>query len=150
MSILDFKHLFFADIDFDITDFLTTIGVQVSVGGTVIKQAYSTSALGSEPDTIDCTPLAAKQKMSKTGLKDLGNWTIDYYMNDTDYAYLDGLVTSGTEVELAVAFDNGTKFTNKGAVKANYLTDLSVGAMGAAECAIELSGDWSHTSASAG
>lgn len=136
----------------DISKALTTVGVTITVGETEIAWAHDCGDFGGEPEGLDCTPLSATVKMEKSGLVEQEQWEIDYFYNDDDYTYLDGLRKSGDSQKIVVKMNNGTTFTNNGVVAANYLTGLSVNGMAEAKAVINLSNadGWVKGTAGAG
>lgn len=123
----------------DISKVLTTVGVTIAVGETQIKWAHDCGDFGGDPEGLDCTPLSATVKMEKSGLVEQEQWEIDYFFNDEDYEYLDGLRKAGTSQAITVTMNNGTTFSNNGTVAANYLTGLSVNGMTEAKAVLNLS-----------
>ena len=150
---INFKTLYF-DTTFDIADVLTSIGIEVKIGTTLIKWAHSFGDLGGEPEALDCTPLSALVRMQKAGLVEQENWTVDYWFNEEDYQAIETLKSAQGSTEISVTFHNagtgtGTKFTNSGVVRANYLTGQEVNQVAEGHAVIELSGanGWTMTPA---
>lgn len=141
MKELDFKTLYLAQGEHDIANVLTSIGITVSIGGTVILWAHTFGDLGAEPESLDCTPLSAKVSLSKSGLQQMDTWTLDYWFNKPDYQALQTLIesTKTESKEVVIQFDDGTKFTNQGRVTSNYLTGQSVGQVAEGHATVELS-----------
>lgn len=152
---INFKNLYF---DLDIADVLTSIGIEVKIGSTVIQWAHSFGDLGGEPEGLDCTPLSALVRMQKAGLVEQENWTVDYWFNEDDYSAIETLKSAQTSSTITVTFHNagsgsgstGTVFTNSGVVRANYLTGQEVNQVAEGHAVIELSGanGWVMTPAS--
>lgn len=147
---IDFKTLYFANLD--IADVLTSIGIEVKIGSTVINWAHSFSDLGGEPEGLDCTPLSSFVRLQKAGLVEQENWTVDYWFNEDDYSAIEALKNASSSSTVTVTFDKGsgttgTIFTNSGVVRANYLTGQEVNAVAEGHCVIELSGEWTMTPA---
>lgn len=149
---LNYKDLIFAGpttVELDIADVLTSVGVQVSIGETVIKWAHDIGDLGGEPEGLDCTPLSSKVHLEKSGVENQEKWTVDYFFNDEDYSFLETQKAAKTSQEIKVTFDDGTSFTNKGVVSANYLSGQTVNNVSDAHAVIELSGEWKYNKAAA-
>lgn len=136
---MDYKNLYFADDELDISKVLTSVGVTVKIGNVTIKWAHDFGDLGGEPEGLDCTPLSAKVKMQKAGLVEQDNWTVDYYYNNDDYQALETLKKADSVSDISVTFSDGTKFTNKGKVSANYLSGQGVNGIADAHAVVELS-----------
>lgn len=146
----DYKTLYFANEEYDISQVQTTVGVTITVGAEKILWANAAGDLGGEPESLDCTPLSASVQMNKTGIQSLDNWTVDYFYNSTDFKMLETQKKSGQIVDIVVAIPNGEKFTNKGKCTANYATGIAVNGMLTGHAVFELSNPegWTHVDAS--
>ena len=146
----DYKTLYFADGEYDISQVQTTVGITITVGSAKILWANTAGDLGGEPESLDCTPLSASVQMNKTGIQSLDNWTVDYFYNSADFKMLETQKKAGQVVDIVVALPSGEKFTNKGKCTANYATGIAVNGMLAGHAVFELSNPegWTHVDAS--
>ena len=146
----DYKTLYFANDEYDISQVQTTVGITITVGSAKILWANTAGDLGGEPESLDCTPLSASVQMNKTGIQSLDNWTVDYFYNSADFKMLETQKKAGQVVDIVVALPSGEKFTNKGKGTANYATGIAVNSMLAGHAVFELSNPegWTHVDAS--
>ena len=144
---INYKIMYFAAPELDISKILTSVGCTVAIGETTIAWAYEFGDLGGEPENLDCTPLSSKVRMNKAGVIEQENWTLDYYYNKADFDAIETLKKGGTSSPVIVTFSDGTKFENQGKVTANYLTGQTVNGIAAAHAVIELSNSegWTKT-----
>lgn len=143
-----YSAMYFEDTEpvvHDIADVLTSVGTIVKVGDNIIKWAHTIADLGAEPESIDCTPLASKVSLSKAGVVQQDNWTIDYYYNKHDYDALETLKAETTSSPITVKYNDGTVFSNSGHVAANYASGHGTNEMFECHAVIELSGAWTKT-----
>ena len=56
---IDYKTLYFANDEYDISQVQTTVGITITVGAAKILWANTAGDLGGEPESLDCTPLSA-------------------------------------------------------------------------------------------
>lgn len=146
----DYKTLYFANEEYDISQVQTTVGITITVGSAKILWANTAGDLGGEPESLDCTPLSASVQMNKTGIQSLDNWTVDYFYNSADFKMLEAQKTAGQVVDIVVTLPSNEKFTNKGKCTANYATGIAVNGMLAGHAVFELSNPegWTHVDAS--
>lgn len=146
----DYKTLYFANEEYDISQVQTTVGITITVGVAKILWANTAGDLGGEPESLDCTPLSASVQMNKTGIQSLDNWTVDYFYNSADFKMLETQKKASQVVDIVVALPSGEKFTNKGKCTANYATGIAVNGMLAGHAVFELSNPegWTHVDAS--
>ena len=135
----NFLNLVFPDPVLDVADVLTTVGVTISVGGTIIKWASDCGDLGATPAALDCTPLASRVQLQKSGIQELGQWELTYYENNEDYSTLETAKTAGTSQAIVVTMPNGATYTNNGKVTANYPTGRQVNNVAQCRAVFELS-----------
>ena len=146
----DYKTLYFANDEYDISQVQTTVGITITVGSEKILWANTAGDLGGEPESLDCTPLSASVQMNKAGIQSLDNWTVDYFYNSADFKMLETQKKAGQVVDIVVAFPSGEKFTNKGKCTANYAAGIAVNGMLSGHAVFELSNPegWTHVDAS--
>lgn len=119
-ELLDFKTLYFTDPTLDIQDVLTSVGLHVKVGSTEVLWAHNFSDLGSTPAELDCTPFSATQQMTKSGVVQAGQWTLDYWFNEDDFDALETVKSAGNSVTIEI-IKGSVKLSNSGVLAANYL-----------------------------
>lgn len=134
---MNFKTLYFP---LDIGEVLTSVGLTVKVGASgseaEVLWAHAFSDLGSTPAELDCTPFSATQQMTKSGVVQAGQWTLDYWLNDTDFDRLDGL--KGSTVSIIIT-KGSTKWSNSGVLAANYVTGAETNGVMKAQAVFNLS-----------
>jgi hypothetical protein len=147
-----FSHLYFADPQLDVSEVLTSVEVAVKIGPntqggtlTAISWATDVSDMGGDKEQLDATPLISPVKINKSGLEDREAWTIEYFHNDTDFAFLNGYKQSGDKVKIEVDLPDGSKFTNTGVVTGNYMTAIAVNNMLKDKATIDLDAEWAYT-----
>lgn len=147
---IDYKKLYFANEEYDISQVQTTVGITIEVGAAKILWANTAGDLGGEPESLDCTPLSATVQMNKTGIQSLDNWTVDYFYNSVDFKMLETQKKAGTIVDIVITLPSGEKFKNRGKVTANYATGIAVNGMLSGHAVFELSNTdgWVHEDAS--
>lgn len=144
---MNYKNLYFDDPQLDIADVLTSVGVTVKIGTSIIAWAHDVSDFGAQPEGLDCTPLSSKVHLEKSGVIEQEQWTVDYYFNEDDYNAIEALKGGTTSSNLEVAMNDGSKFTNKGTVSANYVSGFGVNGMVDAHAVVNLSGEWTFVPA---
>ena len=147
---IDYKKLYFANEEYDISQVQTTVGITIEVGVAKILWANTAGDLGGEPESLDCTPLSASVQMNKTGIQSLDNWTVDYFYNSADFKMLEAQKKAGTIVDIIITLPSGEKFKNRGKCTANYATGIAVNGMLSGHAVFELSNTdgWVHEDAS--
>lgn len=145
----DYKTLYFDAVNLDISKALTSVGVTIKVGSTIIKWAHDCGDFGGTPSGLDCTPLASLVHMEKSGVVEQEQWEVSYYLNEDDYDALEALKGASTTSTIEVSFPNGMKLTNSGTLSANFATGLQVNGMADAKAVFNLSNanGWVKTSA---
>lgn len=125
-----------------------SIDVDVQVGTTSLNFVTNIGALGGAPNSLDATCMKDKMRHNKNGVQDVGNWEVDYLFDNSDatsdYRILKALETAGEEVDITVAFPDGSTFKSKGEV-ATWVDGFGVDTLIPAKLSVALSQDWEVT-----
>ena len=98
----------------------SSIGIQISVGGSNISGLTDIPDLGATPEKLDVTTLADPERHYIDGVKDYGDLEFNFvYEESGNFATLKGM--EGEEKEVIVTFPDNTKFTFSGTISVRML-----------------------------
>lgn len=130
-------------------DYLSTIGITISVDSKPIIGATDFDDIGGEAEGLDATVLTDTQSRTIPGLKQQDAWTVTYNFNNSDatsdFRRLNALVDSKKVTDIEVKFPDGTAMKTKALASSNKVNGGGVNAVLQATVSFAIQDEWKST-----